>query len=207
VVLRPLYQQRILPNLAYIGGPAEIAYWMEYKAMFLNHSIFFPILIPRNFVMLFDKGVSERMEKLQLSKKEIFTETEALVKSFVSRNSGESLDISREEEQLKRLYEELGAKAEKIDPTLKGAIEAELQKQLNALKNIQGKLLRAEKQRQEASVNQVRKTKEKLFPNGSLQERYDNFIPYYAKYGKGFLQLLKENLDPLDFKMLLLDLE
>lgn len=207
VVLRPLYQQRILPNLAYIGGPAEVVYWMEYKEMFDHHGISFPVLVPRNFVMLFDKGLNERMEKLKVTKAEIFTETEALVKTFVSRNSGDSLDISGEEEELKKLYEGLASKAEKIDPTLKGAVEAELQKQLNALKNIQGKLMRAEKQRQEASVNQLRKIKEKLFPGGALQERYDNFIPYYAKYGKGLIQLLKDNLDPLDFKMMLLDLE
>jgi bacillithiol biosynthesis cysteine-adding enzyme BshC len=207
VVLRPLYQQALLPNLAYVGGPAEVAYWMEYKQMFEHHKLRFPVLMPRNFAMLFDKGVNDRMEKLGLSKEELFTETEALVKSFVSRNSGEALDISNEEEQLKKLYEDLATKAEKIDPTLRGSVEAELQKQLNALRAIQGKLLRAEKQRQETSVNQVRKLKEKLFPNSSLQERYENFVPYYAKHGAKFISMLKQELHPFEFKMMLLDVE
>lgn len=207
VVLRPLYQQQLLPNLAYVGGPAEVAYWMEYKLMFDRHEINFPVLLPRNFVMLFDKGATERMIKLGISKKEIFMETEALIKAFVSRSSGEALDISNEEEQLKMLYKGLAGKAEKIDPTLKASVEAELQKQLNALRAIQGKLVRAEKQRQETSVNQLRKLKDKLFPDGSLQERYDNFIPYYAKHGKEFISMLKQSLDPFEFKMILLDVE
>jgi len=54
VVLRPLYQQKILPNLAYVGGPGELAYWFEYKAMFNHHKINFPVLIPCNFVTLMD---------------------------------------------------------------------------------------------------------------------------------------------------------
>lgn len=207
VVLRPLYQQRILPNLAYIGGPGEIAYWFEYKKMFGHYGIFFPVLMPRNFVMLFDAGVRERLGKLDISKEQLFAETESLIKEFVGRNAGDSLDITSEEEELKKLYSGLAAKAEKIDPTLATAVEAELQKQLNALKALQGKLMRAEKQRQETSVNQLRKIKEKLFPAGSLQERYDNFIPYYARHGKEFITMLMNELSPFEQSMLLIDID
>lgn len=207
VVLRPVYQQMILPNIAYVGGPAEVAYWFEFKAMFGHHNVRFPVLMPRNFVMLFDKAMNERIEKLGVNRNELFTETEELIKSFVSRNSGESLDISNEEEQVKDVYRSLAAKAEKLDPTLKFAVEAELQKQLNAMKNIQGKLMRAEKQRQETSVNQIRKIKEKLFPEGTLQERHDNFIPYYARHGKKFIDTLVSSLDPFEYKLVMLDLE
>ena len=207
VVLRPVYQQMLLPNIAYVGGPAEVAYWFEYKSMFDHHNVRFPVLMPRNFVMLFDKALNERIEKLGVTKNELFTETEELIKSYVSRNSGETLDISNEEEQLKDVYRSLISKAEKIDPTLKFAVEAELQKQLNAMKNIQGKLMRAEKQRQETSVNQLRKIKDKLFPEGTLQERHDNFIPYYARHGKAFIEMLVSSLDPFEYKLLMLDLE
>lgn len=97
VVTRPLYQQKILPNLAYVGGPAEISYWLEYKAMFDHHKIFFPVLIPRNFVHIDDKQKSEA---------EIF--------------------------------------------------------------------------------------------KGELQERHENFIPFYLKHGKSFFDELKHDLDPFD---------
>ena len=207
VVLRPLFQQMVLPNIAYVGGPAEIAYWFEYKAMFDHHGVRFPVLMPRNFVMLFDKPLNERLEKLSMNRIELFAKTDDLVRSFVSRNSGEVLDIASEEEQVKNVYRSLLAKAEKLDPTLKFVVEAELQKQLNAMKNIQAKLVRAEKQRQETSVNQVRKIKDKLFPEGMLQERYDNFIPYYARHGKKMIEMLMPSLDPFEYKLLMLDLE
>lgn len=207
VVLRPVFQQVVLPNIAYVGGPAEVAYWLEYKDMFDHHRVRFPVLMPRNFVMLFDKALNERLQKLEVEKSGLFMEIEELVKSFVSRNSGEALDISKEEEQVKDIYRSLVAKAEKIDPTLKFAVEAELQKQLNAMKNIQAKLVRAEKQRHETSVSQLRKAKEKLFPGGTLQERYDNFIPFYARHGKKWITLLAEALDPFEYRMLLIDLE
>jgi bacillithiol synthase len=207
VVLRPVYQQMVLPNIAYVGGPAEIAYWLQYKAMFDHHKVRFPVLMPRNFVMLFDKAMNERLQKLGVKKEELFVETEELVKSFVRRNSGESLDISTEEEHVKNVYRSLSAKAEKLDPTLKFAVEAELQKQLNAMKSIHGKLMRAEKQRQETSVSQLRKIKEKLFPEGVLQERHDNFIPYYARYGSKMVRLLAGSLDPFEYKLSMLDLE
>jgi len=66
VVLRPLYQQKILPNVAYVGGPGELAYWLEYKTLFENYNINFPILMPRNFAMLIDKGTQNKIKKLNL---------------------------------------------------------------------------------------------------------------------------------------------
>jgi len=103
VVTRPLYQQKILPNLAYVGGPAEISYWLEYKAMFDHHKIFFPVLMPRNFVHIDNDETSET---------EIF--------------------------------------------------------------------------------------------KSKLQERQDNFIPFYLKYGKNFFDELKRNLNPFDFRFTIL---
>ena len=72
VVTRPLYQQKILPNLAYVGGPSEIAYWLEYKEMFDHYRVNFPILIPRNFVMLIDAHVGNKLDKLGLEAEDVF---------------------------------------------------------------------------------------------------------------------------------------
>ena len=71
VLLRPLYQQTILPNIAYIGGPGELAYWLEFKAMFENNKLLFPILMPRNFVTIIDKRVETKINKLNFSIQDI----------------------------------------------------------------------------------------------------------------------------------------
>lgn len=203
VVLRPLYQQKILPNLAYIGGPGELVYWLEYKAMFDHHKIAFPVLMPRNFALLSDEKTEQQLQKLGIEAIGLFTDTDVLIKSFVSKNSGDALSLKAQEERLTQVYVEISAKATAIDVTLKGNVEAELQKSLNALKNIEGKLLRSEKQKQETSINQIRKLKDKFFPEGTLQERYDNVAPYYIKAGKTLIPQLKEVFDPFDLRMMI----
>jgi len=204
VVLRPLYQQKILPNLAYIGGPGEIAYWLEYKAMFQHHNINFPVLIPRNFALLTDEKSNQQIQKLGFTITDLFKDTEILIKEFVNKNASSELSLEEQEKKLSNLFAEISVKAIAIDITLKGTVEAELQKALNALKNIESKLMRSEKQKQETSINQIKKLKEKFFPDGSLQERYENMMPYYLKSGKALITDLKEQFDPLEFQLLVL---
>jgi bacillithiol synthase len=199
VILRPVYQQMILPNIAYIGGPAEVAYWLQLKASFDYHKAQFPVLIPRNFAMIIDKGTAAKMDKLKLDSKSIFKDVDDLIKGFVIENN--NVEFEGEKEKLKQVYDGISQKIKTIDPTLTSLAEAELQKQYNALKGIETKLIRAQKQKDETSVNQIRKIKEKLFPDGSLQERHDSFIPYYLQYGNEFFDMLKKEFNPLEYNM------
>ncbi|MGQ0829994.1 MAG: bacillithiol biosynthesis cysteine-adding enzyme BshC [Bacteroidota bacterium] len=203
VVLRPLYQQKILPNLAYIGGPGEIAYWLEYKDMFDHHKIMFPVLIPRNFVTLTDDKTNQQLEKLGFTITDIFKDIEILIREYVSKHASTELTLRTEEEKLTTIYTEISAKATTVDPTLKASVEAELQKSVNALKYIETKLIRAEKQKQETGINQIKKVKDKFLPKGALQERYENITPYYLKSGKNLIVDLKKELDPFKFEMLI----
>lgn len=205
VVLRPLYQQKILPNLAYIGGPGEIAYWLEYKAMFDHHKITFPVLIPRNFAVISDEKAEQQMQKLDLSKADLFKDAEQIIKEFVSKNAGSDISMKEQENKLIQIFGELAEKVSAVDPTLKANVEAELQKTLGSLNNIESKLMRSVKQKQEISINQIRKLKDKFLPEGVLQERHDNFAQYYLKYGENFIPDLKEAFDPFEFKMLILE--
>ncbi len=207
VVLRPLYQQKILPNLAYIGGPGELAYWFELKDMFNHHHINFPVLIPRNFAMIIDGKSVQQMSKMEISIADLFKDTEVLIKEFVTRNSSENISLKDEEVKLIATYQDVMSKAVKTDASLKGAVDAEMQKALNSLKNIESKLLKAEKQKQETSINQIKKIKEKVFPQGSLQERHDNFSPYYLKTGPKLIDNLSEEFNPFKFEFLVLTIE
>jgi bacillithiol biosynthesis cysteine-adding enzyme BshC len=206
VVLRPLYQQMILPNIAYVGGPGEIAYWLEYKRMFDHHNIFFPVLMPRNFALLTDEKASRQLDKLGFEPKDLFRDTDALIKELVSRNAENDISLKAQEEEMRAVFTELSAKAAAIDPTLKASVESELQKALGSLKNIESKLMKAEKQKQETNIGQLRKLKEKFLSGGILQERNDNFAPYYLKTGKDFIPALKEAFDPFEFKLIILEL-
>jgi bacillithiol biosynthesis cysteine-adding enzyme BshC len=206
VVLRPVYQQKILPNIAYVGGPGEIAYWLEYKAMFEHHKISFPVLIPRNFAMISDEKSMTQISKLGFEMKDIFRDVDVLIKEFIIKNSSDSLSLKEEEEKLTKIFNEISGKAISIDSTLKSTVEAEMQKSINSIKNIESKLMRAEKQKQETSVNQIKKLKDKYLPEGVLQERYDNFIPFYLKSGKDFIKDLKDAFVPFEFEMVIVEM-
>lgn len=192
VVLRPLYQQLILPNLAYIGGPGEISYWLEYPGLFSKFGITFPILQPRHFALIIDKNSEERLSKFDVSVMELFGDVEEVIKSAVKKKTGDSISLYNEKESLRKLFEEMRKKIVAVDATLEGAVNAEMQKQVNAIDNIEAKVMRAAKQKQETLVTQIRKLRDKILPNNVLQERYENFIPHQLKYGDDFIPMLSE---------------
>ena len=205
VVLRPLYQQKILPNIAYVGGPGEIAYWLEYKQLFEVYHIPLPVLMPRNFVMLMDKGTQGKLQKLNLGAEDTFKDGEELIKQFIKSHNDINLEDTKA--QLAAIYANVLETVSSVDKTLAGTAEAEKQKAVNGIANIEQKINRALKQKSENDVNQIWAMKGKLFPNNVPQERYDNFSMYYVKYGKDFIKelmpLLGYDLNTFNYTVLL----
>ena len=115
---------------------------------------------------------------------------------YVSRNSGVDVNINSDLVKLDDLFSSLLSKT--VDEGIKSSIMAEKQKQVNALKKIEHKLLKHEKQKHQNALSQISVIKTKLFPKNVLQERYDNFIPFYLKYGIDFFDLLKKELKPFE---------
>ena len=205
VVLRSLYQEKTLPNIAYVGGAGELSYWMEYKKMFERHNVFFPILMLRNSILFVDEASSLKIKKINLQVTDFFTETELLIKQYVTGLANENNNFEVEGQALKKLYENISTKVASVDITLKASVDADLQKAFNGLKAMEQKLLRAEKQKHETTITQIKKVKEKLFPENVLQERVDNFIPHFAKHGNNYIEMLKENCKPFEGKFVVLE--
>ncbi|HMQ49104.1 MAG TPA: bacillithiol biosynthesis cysteine-adding enzyme BshC [Saprospiraceae bacterium] len=197
VVMRPLYQEWLLPNLAYIGGGGELAYWLERKSQFEHFGINYPVLVRRNSVLWIDDTHAQKMEKLGLGVEALFEETEQLIKDYVKSQTEHELSLEEEKDHLTQLYQSVEAKANSIDPTLAKAVAAEATKQYKVLEQLEGRLMRAEKLKHDTAINQIRSLKEKLFPGNGLQERKDNFIPFYLKYGASFFEVLMKELEPL----------
>lgn len=204
VVMRPVYQQLILPNLAYVGGPAELAYWLQFKVFFDKQHVLFPILVPRNFVLFVDSKINQQWNKLGFTVADYFKDVPTLNKKLVLKEAKENITLTKEYETAEVFFNNLSIKAESVDASLKAAIAAEKQKMLNGLKNIEAKLIKAEKSKNEVAINQISNIKDRLFPDGGLQERSDNFIPYYLKYGDRFFSILKEELNPFQKHFIIL---
>jgi bacillithiol biosynthesis cysteine-adding enzyme BshC len=204
VVLRPVYQQVILPNIAYIGGPGELAYWLQYKKMFDSLNILFPILIPRNFITVIDAGTKNKIEKLNFKVEDFFKDAQELVNAYQLKTNN-VFDLDQEKEELSTVYNKIIAKITEVDKTLNGTSLAEQQKTINGIDLLVGKANKALKQRSETEINQIKGVKQKLFPNAVPQERYENFAGFYLKYGSEFFKQLKKNIKPfeLDHKILI----
>jgi bacillithiol biosynthesis cysteine-adding enzyme BshC len=198
VIMRPIYQEFCLPNLAYIGGGGEIAYWLERKTQFAHFGVNFPMLIRRNSAMWIDKGSVKNMEKLNFSTSDLFRHEHDLVKQFLKDVATEDLDLKAEIEELKSIYEKIQARALRINPGLEKSVIAESVKNIKQFESIESKMVKAEKKKNEVDLNRINKLKEKLFPGDSLQERKNNFMEIYLKHGVEFFEILLEELNPLE---------
>jgi bacillithiol biosynthesis cysteine-adding enzyme BshC len=176
VVLRPVYQQKIVPNAVYVGGPGELAYWLQYKAMFEEAKIPFPVLMPRNFIFYLEKNLGQKIQKLNLAAQDFFTEKDKLIKRYALGQQPFSLE--KEKEELKNIYDKVRAEISKADKTLEAASEAELQKNLKSLETLEQKGIRSIKQKNEQAINQIETSYTRLFPGDVPQERYENFLRF-----------------------------
>jgi len=196
VVLRPLYQEMLLPNLAYVGGGGEIAYWLERKAQFEYFGLNFPVLIRRNSVFWLDHLSSRNLKPIGFEPSEIFEDIDILINQFVLREAEDEISLVEEKQQLEAIFNQIAVKAQKLDPSILKTIKAEEAKHQKSIDHLEHKLLKAKKQQLDISLNKIRKVHEKIFPSSKPQERYDNFIMYYLRWGQEYVDLLLEKLNP-----------
>ncbi|WP_372920047.1 bacillithiol biosynthesis cysteine-adding enzyme BshC [Salegentibacter sp.] len=204
VMLRPLYQEVILPNLCYIGGGGELAYWLELKDYFEAEKVPFPVLLLRNSALIQHEKINEKREKLNISLKELFLKPHELINRKVRQISNIDIDFSPQKEHLVKQFQHLYELAEQTDKTFLNAVKAQEVKQLKGLENLEKRLLKAQKRKLEDHVHRIAELQNELFPNQSLQERHANFSELYAEYGEDLISTLLKELNPLEaeFKIL-----
>lgn len=186
VVLRPLFQEFVMPNLTYVGGAGELSYWLQYKDYFAEMGVSFPMLSLRNHFLLIDSGTNKRLEELKLLPEDLFHSIDELVKEHVLELADTEIDLREELKLLSELYSSLKLKAEDVDASLVSSIEAEQTRMEKGLEQWSSRFTRAIKKQNEVSVNRIRKVHRSLFPNGYLQERHDNFLGFYAQQPQSF---------------------
>lgn len=200
VILRPVYQELILPNLAYVGGPAELVYWLELKSTFDLFGVPFPILLPRNFAVVVDAPTSRKMGRTRLPLESFFSEKPELFKRWVVQNSKHDLSLEKIGKSMADQMAKIQQQAGKIDATLRPMTEAHAVRLQKMIRTIEQKMVRAEKRVQSDGLRQVEAVKDALFPGGSLQERTDNFLNFFQT-DPTFLDMLLKNFDPFDFRL------
>jgi bacillithiol synthase len=193
VILRGLFQEMILPNLVFIGGGGETAYWLQLKDLFENYKVVYPVLLLRNSFLIVEEKWNEKIRKLDLTIADLFQDENEIMKLIVAKNSENKIELNGNFEKAEAFYEQIRIQAEAVDKTLSQYVTSIKTRSLKDLEELEKKMLRAEKRKFEEHQRQIQKIKEVLFPNDGLQERVENFSWFYAKWGKGFIEELLKN--------------
>lgn len=202
VILRPLCQDTLLPTVAYVGGPSEIAYFAQIQPVYDHFGIPMPVIYPRASASIVQAGLLRAMEKYGLELPEFFGDTSKITTRVVEQISEIKLDTLFDG-VTKNIHDALNEAKfglNEIDPTLLGALEnisSKIDVTVNVLKE---KSVAAQKRRNETAVRQIEKSVNGILPGGSLQEREINIVFYMNKFGPDFGRWLEEQLDVGEFK-------
>ncbi len=190
VILRGLFQSTILPDVAFIGGGGELAYWLQLKDLFNHYKVPYPVLILRNSFLIVENKWREKIEKIGFNIEDFFGEEQDLLNKLVERESKHEIRLNGALTEVEKIYEGFKTQAAEIDVTLVQHVDALKARSMQQLKELEKKMLRAEKRKYTDQERQINLVKEELFPNNNLQERIDNFSSYYAKWGAKFIDAL-----------------
>jgi bacillithiol synthase len=193
VMMRPVYQETILPNLAYFGGGAEVSYWLELKPVFDAHHVQYPMLLLRNSAMIIDAENTHRIENLQLKTEDLFSSLEELERNYVMQHSAEDLELKSNLIELESWLEKIQKISASIDQSMEDsaiAFGVRIKDQANRLSK---KLIREAKRRERINGNRIGKLYDHMYPGGTLQERKESLIGIITQHGKSSISELMSN--------------
>ncbi len=190
VILRPLYQETILPNIAFIGGGGELAYWLQLKRIFDAVSIPYPVLVLRNSFLFYDAMQKQKLAKMNYRIADIFQNAEILLSDYVVKHSENNISLSDFLASTKASYAALQPSIVKIDKTLLQHVEAITVKAIQKIEALEKKMLKAEKRKYSDQKNQLISIRKSLFPNDNLQERIENLAYLYTQFGNALFDTI-----------------
>jgi len=197
VICRPLYQEVILPNLCYIGGGGELAYWLQLRSSFEAVDIPFPMLLLRNSALVVSQKQAKKLKNLSIAIEDLFLNPSSFINKRIREISNIDINFSQQKEHLADQFKELYTLAKQTDASFLGAVKAQEVKQIKGLEHLEKRLLQAQKRKLKDEVVRMSEAQRALFPNNSLQERNANFSSLYLEYGEALIPSILEGLKPL----------
>jgi len=204
VVLRPVYQELILPNIAYIGGQGEIAYWLQLKGVFDLYEVLYPTVVLRDSALLISPSLKKKLDKLQLTGYSLFQSKKEIVDAWLLQHG--KVDLTQQKELLEELFKQINQSAIAIDSSLGGYVSSEYTRQLSTLDNIEKKMMKALKSKEEVRIQQLEKILSEVFPYGNPQERVVNYFQFADAMPENFISDLIESFDPIKIEMKIVEL-
>ena len=202
VIYRPLFQEFVLPNIAFVGGGAGCSYWLQLKPLFQHYGVQYPLVLHRPPIAVIPALAQKKMEKLNVQTEDLFQPIDAFINNYIESQSSVNLSLDEARKSIEHLFENIAATATAIDATLTQSVQAEKQKLLNSMEQLEGRFLKAHKRNNETLVAQLRTIHESIFPAGTFQERSESFLPHLLN--PEYLDALVEHGSPFEERVLML---
>ena len=206
VILRPLVQELLLPNVAFIGGGGELAYWLELKNIFQAAVVHYPVLVLRNSFMMIEAKTMSEIQKLSLHPEDFFMSVIDISNKYISNTSSHQLRLKEEKTKMTALYDDILKIVGNTDSTLSDHASALKTKAIKLLEELEKKQMRAERRKHTEAIHKIEKIKNTLFPRGVLQERVDNMMAFYATHGETFIDNIYLNSKPIEQQFCVLEI-
>lgn len=199
VILRSLYQETILPNLCYVGGVGEMAYWLQLKGVFDAVHEVYPLIQVRSSLLYIDSANAKKMDKVSMNLSQLFEDVAIVKKAYLKEFAADDVDFSSIEKQMLDLKSSIVDKVMAADFNLEKYAQAETLKLEKQVASIQEKVVKSVKQRHETALKTIEQVNEKLFPSNGMQERYLNLFQLCATGNVSEIVALFYNaIDPFD---------
>ncbi|MEY8758589.1 bacillithiol biosynthesis cysteine-adding enzyme BshC [Chryseobacterium tongliaoense] len=202
-LMRPVYQEKVLPNLAYIGGNAEIMYWLELKDYFSKINIPFPVLIPRNSMLFLKEKTLKKIDKLDLKIDDFFQNFTVLTNNKILGDHAILKLLDEKENLLINQFSMLRSAAETTEKSFGNMVKAEEIRQLKSFKRMKKRLLHAEKIKQKELLERLENLFLDVHPSKTWQERVYNFSVFFADYGYSWLETCLEEMVVQESKLII----
>lgn len=194
-LMRPMYQESILPNLCYIGGSGEMAYWLQLRTAFEEHKVFYPQILVRNSIVWIENRLNKKLEKLPLEWTDFLNKKETIVQKFAEKHES-AIAIFEKTNELEQLIASLNQASKdsfKEIEVIGGQFAAKQKKELKKFKH---DIRKAVKTKEELELRWLHEIYDRIYPNNVFQERIETFIPSYLNNGRGYLEILFEKIKP-----------
>jgi uncharacterized protein YllA (UPF0747 family) len=195
-LLRPVIQDSILPTVAYVGGPAELAYLAQAEVIYRAVLGRMPVAVPRKSFTILDQRSRKLMRRYNLTLEDFFIGEDALRELVAARLIPPELSqaIATTRDAVSVAIGRLSADLQGFDVTLKKALQKSRAKIEHQLSKIEGKVGR------EAMIRDARASRDAaclyglIYPDKHLQERLYSILPFLARHGPDLVEHLYENL-------------
>ncbi|MCG9879904.1 MAG: bacillithiol biosynthesis cysteine-adding enzyme BshC [Bacteroidia bacterium] len=199
VNLRPVFQETILPNLAYFGGPAEVAYWLQLKPIFDHYQVPFPLVGLRYMNVLVQKNIQDKVSKLPIELKDLLLAEPTLTQKYVQQVQG--ISFAEKFEDILNQIQEVVDHAKALDVTLGKEFLAFKLQNKDFFKSKTSALKKAAELHEEAQIEKLLKLRARLFPDGVLQERIETLMQFESSLDIEIKSALLNNIQLFSGKM------